>query len=58
METDNFKTQFIMNALRDGWTVKRLGDQYKFSKNKRHFKNTNYENENYSLDFIKNYSPI
>jgi len=57
--TEKYKSRFIMNALKDGWTVTMIKDRFKFTKKRKNGpEDLEYEKEGFTLEFVKKYGQI
>jgi hypothetical protein len=58
-DCEKYQARFIMNALKDGWTVAMIKDHFKFTKKRKDGpEDSEYEKEGYSLDFVKKYGQV
>lgn len=57
---EHYQYKFIMNALRDGWTVSMLNNEgFEFTKKRTHGPDEKeYEHPGYSAEFIKRYGRV
>ena len=56
---EHYQYKFIMNALRDGWTVSMLNDSFEFTKKRTNgVDEKEYEKPGYSSEFLKKYGEV
>jgi hypothetical protein len=54
-----YQYKFIMNALKDGWSVSMKNESFEFTKKKTYEPDDKeYEKSGYSTDFIKKYGQM
>ena len=56
---EHYQYKFIMNALRDGWTVSMLDNNFEFTKKRTNGPDEKeYEKPGYSTDFLRKYGEL